>query len=357
LAALPKRILMVDDEHSSTRYIKAALEDEGFDVTRSDSTTLAVLSYNDDHYDLIILDRMMPPGEVFKGSETEMDIQTGYWMYQDLRRRWHLAGVPILILTNFYEFEQAEEMEAKDERLRVRRKGTNLDDLVAVARELTDKYPIERAITFIPMDEYPNVAPYYVYDVATGQPVRLYFDRFRDPQPAFADIFSAEDEGEWEFRSRFEGFLKSEEDRSHTLRAMLRESRSETPNSVHALFYTGGEGREAWHQFVLFEAAPWNRREAAEERRLRHVGKALVARFVREAIYRYGHYEELLITGVQELEPGQTNLHTAEMMRESTKEFFLSLGFVPDTDNPKVLRLPHETAIAILQEVSTKPTG
>lgn len=348
---MPKRVLMVDDEQMSTRYFVAALEDAGFEVDRSDTTTRAVLNYNDDYYDLIVLDRMMPPGEVFNGSETETDLQTGYRVYRDLRRRWHLSGVPILILTNYYEADQAEEMEKEDERLRVRRKGTNLDELARTARELTDTYPVDRKVTVIPMDEYPNVAPYYVLDAATGKPIRLYFDRFREPAPLMPGIFSNEEDGLWQFRQAFEHYLNGEDSRTYTLRAVLRESRAEEPNSIHALYYTGGEGRDSWHQFVLFEVAPWNRQEAAEARRLRHVGKAMVARFIRECIYRYGHYEDLLLTGVQQFGLGETNLGIAE----PTKKFFLSLGFEPHPSDIRMLRLPHDAAMQILQDVSAKP--
>jgi CheY-like chemotaxis protein len=349
---LSKRVLMVDDEQMSTRYFVAALEDAGFEVDRSDTTTRAVLNYNDDYYDLIVLDRMMPPGEVFNGSETETDLQTGYRVYRDLRRRWHLSNVPILILTNYYEAEQAEEMEREDERLRVRRKGTNLDELARTAREMTETYPVERKVTVIPMDEYPNVAPYYVLDAVSGLPVRLYFDRFREPEPPLSSLFAREEEWLWQFRPAFEQYLTTEDSRAHTLRAVLRESRSEEPNSVHALYYTGGEGRDSWHQYVLFEVAPWNRRDAAEARRLRRVGKALVARFIRECIYRYGHYEDLLLSGVQQFGLGQTNIGIAE----PTKQFFLSLGFEPHPADTRMLRLPHDAAMQILQDVSAKPT-
>ncbi|HEU4981020.1 MAG TPA: response regulator, partial [Solirubrobacterales bacterium] len=54
------RILVVDDELSVRESVGYALEQEGFDVTLAADGEEAESSLSDDHFDLLILDIMMP---------------------------------------------------------------------------------------------------------------------------------------------------------------------------------------------------------------------------------------------------------------------------------------------------------
>ena len=82
----PKHVLVVDDEADVRNYLKAALEDAGFEVeTAADGfeATKAVLRQPPD---LISLDLVMPR-------------QSGARFYHELRRDHTLSKIPVLIVT------------------------------------------------------------------------------------------------------------------------------------------------------------------------------------------------------------------------------------------------------------------
>ena len=56
------RILVLDDEPEALKYWWDDLEEAGFIVVRTTTVEQAILRSNADHYDLMVLDRMLPPG-------------------------------------------------------------------------------------------------------------------------------------------------------------------------------------------------------------------------------------------------------------------------------------------------------
>ncbi|NWA24267.1 response regulator transcription factor [Pseudomonas gingeri] len=53
-------VLVVEDDPATAREIEAALQDHGFDVTRVDNGREGLVRAISDHYDVIVLDRMLP---------------------------------------------------------------------------------------------------------------------------------------------------------------------------------------------------------------------------------------------------------------------------------------------------------
>jgi hypothetical protein len=275
-----------------------------------------------------------------------MDLRTGYRIYEDLRERPHLKLVPIIILTNFYEPEHAVAIESKDERAVILGKDTLPSELVIEVKRRIETYPVTREDTVIPLTEHPNVAPYYVFDAKSGERRRVYFDYYRDSDPkVFDNKISAP--WYWRFGDAWLHYTESEQTRNHLLKAVLHDAPPEA-ETIHGIYYMGGTSPQNWYRDVLFESAPWSRQEAGELRQLRGIGKAMVARFIRQCLRHYGHYEPLLISGETQLQPEETGIGISD----KAKDFFVALGFSTDPRSEDVLRLEHDAALAILNDVS-----
>jgi two-component system, OmpR family, alkaline phosphatase synthesis response regulator PhoP len=72
------RILLVDDEDSIRNLVKFNLEEEGYEVVTAIDGKKALQKYHDEHFDLLILDVMLPEIDGFSIAEqvrlTNMDI-------------------------------------------------------------------------------------------------------------------------------------------------------------------------------------------------------------------------------------------------------------------------------------------
>src|SRR3712207_3711596 len=79
----PPRILLVDDEQSVQTLLSYPLRKEGYDVVAARNGREALERFRDDHFDLVVLDVMLP----------EMD---GFDVCKQLRAR---SSVPIIMLT------------------------------------------------------------------------------------------------------------------------------------------------------------------------------------------------------------------------------------------------------------------
>lgn len=82
-----KKILLADDEASLRFLITETLLDEGYDIVEAEDGDEAVEKLQEDHYDLIILDYMMPG-------------RTGIEVCEWLRSNDHAnQQVPVVLLT------------------------------------------------------------------------------------------------------------------------------------------------------------------------------------------------------------------------------------------------------------------
>lgn len=82
----PQKVMIIDDEGAILLLVRRVLSDEGFDVTMCASAPEALTLLQEQFYDCIITDAIMP----------EMD---GYEFAQKVRAHPALAGIPIIMLT------------------------------------------------------------------------------------------------------------------------------------------------------------------------------------------------------------------------------------------------------------------
>jgi DNA-binding response OmpR family regulator len=93
-------ILFIDDEPRYVRSYIEFLEDSGHEAHLETSIDEALRFFlaNQDQIGLVILDVMLPPGELFTAAETEDGLRTGVHLFKKLREE--SRQLPIIILAN-----------------------------------------------------------------------------------------------------------------------------------------------------------------------------------------------------------------------------------------------------------------
>lgn len=320
---MQQRALVMDDQPGSMKLYWDALEDEGFEVRRCDTSAELLLWAGSGHYHLIVLDRMAPPGEPLGGSDSDLSLNTGEILYRNIRNRKHLWKVPVIMLTaypeNFPTFD--------DERLAVIDKH-GVPQFVGKALEMVAKYPPSLVYQEIevPDDEHPNVAPYYLKDRA-GNDVQVYFERAR-----VGDASVLEQGRSWVFYDLFNHCLSSSELCSDVLKLVrIGDSRGK----VAGLYYSPrGLGDDQWQHGPSFEEAPWNKCDYPD-RDLFGVAYVMIARHLREWLFRNGALESEVVLGKASfddlgvaIEPARCNLyyfeHIGATKRPTTGIHFVS---------------------------------
>lgn len=115
------RILFIDDELCPGQqqpsgnymwYYTVALKDADYDVVEvlGPDDALAELANKDQHFDLVILDIMMPPGNAYKDDDTRNGLRTGVLLARRIENDW--PKLPILVLTNVLEPEALDALKA-----------------------------------------------------------------------------------------------------------------------------------------------------------------------------------------------------------------------------------------------------
>lgn len=82
----PRRILVVEDEEDVSRYLTAALEDEGYEVVAAFDAVGGLKAIGQQRPDLVCLDIVMPG-------------PTGLSLYREIREDADLAGMPIVVVS------------------------------------------------------------------------------------------------------------------------------------------------------------------------------------------------------------------------------------------------------------------
>src|ERR671919_453042 len=117
-----KKILVVDDEADLTMLCSLALEYYGFKVDTFTDPRKALSNYKPGHYDLVILDMMMP----------NMD---GFQLYDEIKKKDHKAKVCFLTASElYYEEFRKREYNAIDKNLFIRKPIENEELLKEVNR-------------------------------------------------------------------------------------------------------------------------------------------------------------------------------------------------------------------------------
>ncbi len=93
-------ILFIDDEKREMDSYVRELELSGYQVSFQKNVDAAIDFFegNFREIELLVLDIMMPPGEVFKNVDTEGGLTTGIHVYKRVRQRF--PTLPVVILTN-----------------------------------------------------------------------------------------------------------------------------------------------------------------------------------------------------------------------------------------------------------------
>lgn len=94
----PHHILVVEDEADISRYLTAALEDEGYEVQAAFDTVGGLAAIEQQRPDLVCLDIVMPG-------------PTGLSLYRKIRENPDLAGLPIVVVSGLNPADAEEKLD------------------------------------------------------------------------------------------------------------------------------------------------------------------------------------------------------------------------------------------------------
>jgi len=98
---MTKKVLVIDDDESTIRFLTVALEENGYDVTAALDGVEGFEKVKCERPDLVLLDVMMPK-------------RTGFVLFKQLRKSEEYKEIPVIMLTGVAE--SLSEMDAeKDE--------------------------------------------------------------------------------------------------------------------------------------------------------------------------------------------------------------------------------------------------
>jgi CheY-like chemotaxis protein len=83
---MPKRVLVVDDDENTRRFLTVALEENGYEAITAADGDEGYKKIQESVPDLILLDVMMPK-------------KTGFSLFKQLRRKEEYKDLPIIMLT------------------------------------------------------------------------------------------------------------------------------------------------------------------------------------------------------------------------------------------------------------------
>jgi CheY-like chemotaxis protein len=84
--SMPKRVLVIDDDRDSVKYLSAVLSEHGYDPVAAHDGTEGLKKIEEATPDLIVLDVMMPK-------------KSGFVLFEQLKRDERYCGIPVLMLT------------------------------------------------------------------------------------------------------------------------------------------------------------------------------------------------------------------------------------------------------------------
>jgi two-component system chemotaxis response regulator CheY len=83
---MPKRVLVVDDDANTRRFLTVALEENGYEAITAEDGDDGYKKIEESIPDLILLDVMMPK-------------KTGFSLFKQLRRKEEYKDIPVIMLT------------------------------------------------------------------------------------------------------------------------------------------------------------------------------------------------------------------------------------------------------------------
>ena len=83
---MPKKVLVVDDDDNTRRFLTVALEENGYEARTAEDGDDGYRKIEEEIPDLILLDVMMPK-------------KTGFSLFKQLRRKEEYKDIPVIMLT------------------------------------------------------------------------------------------------------------------------------------------------------------------------------------------------------------------------------------------------------------------
>lgn len=99
---MPKRVLVVDDDENTRRFLSVALEANGYEPLTAEDGDEGLKMVQEDKPDLILLDVMMPK-------------KTGFVLFKQLRRKDEFKDIPVIMLTAVAEVLEEDQSHAEGE--------------------------------------------------------------------------------------------------------------------------------------------------------------------------------------------------------------------------------------------------
>jgi len=99
---MAKRVLVVDDEENTRRFLSVALEANGYEAVTAEDGDDGLAKVQESKPDLILLDVMMPK-------------KTGFVLFKQLRRQEEFKDIPVIMLTAVAEALEEDESHAEGE--------------------------------------------------------------------------------------------------------------------------------------------------------------------------------------------------------------------------------------------------
>ena len=99
---MPKRVLVVDDDENTRRFLSVALEANGYEAVTAEDGDDGFNKVQEHKPDLILLDVMMPK-------------KTGFSLFKQLRQKDEFKDIPVIMLTAVAEVLEEDETQAEGE--------------------------------------------------------------------------------------------------------------------------------------------------------------------------------------------------------------------------------------------------
>jgi CheY-like chemotaxis protein len=99
---MPKRVLVVDDDENTRRFLSVALKANGYEAVTAEDGDDGYNKVQESKPDLILLDVMMPK-------------KTGFVLFKQLRRKEEFKDIPVIMLTAVAEVLEEDEVQAEGE--------------------------------------------------------------------------------------------------------------------------------------------------------------------------------------------------------------------------------------------------
>jgi len=260
------RVLAVDNQPASVRDYWEALREADMEVTECLTKEQAIRKYNEEPFDIIILDLMMNP----HNAES-----SGLEVVSFVRESSGVQSLPIILFTINKDSIDAKELVLRDSLMKIVYKAdTSRRQLAEITAEFIKSAkshesggvkrskPTPESKYFV-RDSSDEAVEVIFVSSATQDAVRLYsswrkYDNVEWKKSVFFDLFHERLELQCPF----------------TLSVRFADS---SDNGIQGMVFAPGE-----IEYAIFESAPWNRYTPDGDRLFKWVGKVLVAWLIRE---------------------------------------------------------------------------